>query len=244
LVDSAERFETNVFEVQGLVLDKFFGVKRPAGNHLYRTRLIPKALEFIPEEGKSLRPESDMLNAMSAQGFSWAQQDTVVGIHDFEQFYSDIYRKCFLHAHKHQRIVPEIETFWKKMSTDDKDYEVALWGLRSGKIYEGTVLVDKTFLQQEASDVLSIKGLSEKPKAETAYTVDLVQEKIHVYESLGSYIGLQDTIFPSTLWNRIVVLENNKDTSTTAWYRKFLFRAGRKIEMIGKKIQNFSQLGG
>ena len=239
LIERSHQLETNVFEIQGLVLDKFFGAKRPAGNHLYRTDLLSKALALIPEEGTSLRPESDMLNAMSALGFPWVQQDVLVGIHDFEQYYSDIYRKSFLQAHKHQWILPDIERFWKGMCVDDQDYEVALWGLRSGKIYADTVWIDKNFLHQEANDVLSIKGILEKPEVDRPYTHDLIQEKVSLFESNAEYDILQEKIFPPTLWNRVVT-SNNKDIAS-AWHHELLFRVGSKVEALGKKIKNLSK---
>ncbi len=240
LIERSHQLEKNIFEIQGLVLDKFFGVKRPAGNHLYRTDLIPKALELIPEEGKSLRPESDMLNAMSALGYPWAQQEVLVGLHDFEQFYSDIYRKCFLQAHKHQWILPEIEAFWQSMRTEDKDYEVALWGLQSGKVYQGTIRVDKNFLQEEANNVLSLKGIPEKSTFDVLAPDILRKTTFHAANS--NYSGLQHRIFPSSLWNRVIALQNHKPASSPAWHQKFLYRMGNKMEHIGKKMKSLSRL--
>ena len=100
------RADANVFEIQGLVLDKFLPVVRPAGNHLFRREYAEKAIDAIPAEGTSLRPESDMLNRMSDAGFPWIQCDAIVGLHDYEQYRQDIYRKCFLHAQKH-RVKPK-----------------------------------------------------------------------------------------------------------------------------------------
>ncbi len=62
LLDVANKLAAEACEVQGLVLDKFFGVPRPAGNHLYRTSLLSKALGLIPPEAQDIRPENSTLN--------------------------------------------------------------------------------------------------------------------------------------------------------------------------------------
>ncbi len=62
LLDVAHTLPAEACDVQGLVLDKFFGVRRPAGNHLYRTSLLSKALGLIPPEGQDIRPENSTLN--------------------------------------------------------------------------------------------------------------------------------------------------------------------------------------
>src|SRR5690625_2539618 len=55
MIGHAESQKENVSEIQGLVLDKFFGGPRPAGNHLYRTNVLSKALNKIPSEGVNIR---------------------------------------------------------------------------------------------------------------------------------------------------------------------------------------------
>ncbi len=78
LLDIALKLPAEACEVQGLVLDKFFGVRRPAGNHLYRTSMLSKALGLIPREGEDIRPEFYTLNKMTG-GHPWMERPLVVG---------------------------------------------------------------------------------------------------------------------------------------------------------------------
>lgn len=165
LIQKARIQEEHIFQIQGLILDKFIPVRRPAGNHLYRTSLLGKALPLIPVEGTSLRPETDMLNAMAQRGHPWVQSNLLVGIHDFEQFHADIFRKCFLHAHKHDYLHAILRTYWQSQAATDQDFQVALLGFNHGKAFAQTVLVDKSFLQAQVAEVLLKEGIQEKSTA-------------------------------------------------------------------------------
>ena len=98
LMAIAEKADENVFEIQGQTLDKFFAGPRPAGHHLFRTSLFAKALAHVPQEGVSLRPESFVMKKMASTGYPWLQEELIVGLHDHEQYYRDIYRKSFVQA--------------------------------------------------------------------------------------------------------------------------------------------------
>lgn len=139
----AERQSTDVLEVQGMVFDKFFNMPRQAGNHLYRTSLLDKAMKCIPEEGVNIRPEGHMLHQMKKRGYPWVKMHYVVGLHDFEQYYSDVYRKNFVHARKHLEFAGHYLPHWKKMMQNDKDFEIAMTAFAEGVLYKDDLFIDK-----------------------------------------------------------------------------------------------------
>jgi hypothetical protein len=172
LRESARAAGDNVCEVQGLVLDKFFGDIRAAGNHLYRTAALRTALDLIPAEGlasptastkKPLRPELLVLNAMKDRGYPWIQTAQTVGLHGFEQYYRDVFRTCFVQAHKHDWVVARLARFWRRMAAQDRDYEVALRGVGAGIAEIGQPRIDVRAFPQGGTAVLGLAGLSEKP---------------------------------------------------------------------------------
>jgi hypothetical protein len=142
LLDVANKLPAEVCETQGLVLDKFFGVRRPAGNHLYRTSLLSKALGLIPPEGEDIRPECYTLNKMAGAGHPWVETPLVLGLHDFEQYHRDIFRKCYVHARKHDSQMHLLVDYWRRMARQDDDYQVALCGFAAGIAETENVQVD------------------------------------------------------------------------------------------------------
>ncbi len=210
LLQSKEAKE-EVFQIQGLVLDKFFSVYRPAGNHLYRTKYVSRAISLIPEEGTSLRPESDMLNGMAMQEFPWVQCDAIVGIHDFEQYNADIVRKCFLQAHKHRWLKKDLEVFWAEEAKHDVDFEVALLGLSLGTEYKETVFVDKGFLEEEVTRVLETNNIEEKNDLyEGSFAESQVHQILEKYTNEENRV-LQERVFPGSRWARVI----DKEAFTT-----------------------------
>ncbi|CAN5399020.1 hypothetical protein BH23BAC1_BH23BAC1_21120 [soil metagenome] len=231
-ITTAVSLDKGVFEVQGLIFDKFFSVWKPAGIHLYRTSLLDKAISFIPDEGTSLRPESYVLNKMAEAGYPWVQTDIKVGVHDFEQYYVDIFRKCFLHAHKHSYLIPLLEPLWKEKSVLDKDFEVALMGLRSGKIYGEKVFVDKNFLNEEALEIFHIKGIQEKKNLPNSTSFNFQRIIDNNYMDI-----CQEKIFPKNSWNSIAY--NNKTVKKFNPVHSILFRIGHFMEINGRRIKEF-----
>lgn len=142
MVGLSEKQPSNVCEVQSYILDKFFGGARMGGVHVYRTGLLDKVIANIPKEGVNIRPESHTLNSMARNGHPWVSLPVLVGLHDFEQSYDDIFRKCFVQAHKHFYRVNLFIPFWREHVMHDPDYKVALAGFAAGIEHPESVRID------------------------------------------------------------------------------------------------------
>jgi hypothetical protein len=232
------RIGKSVFCLEGLILDKFFSVLRPAGNHIYRISFVKKALSLIPKEGVSLRPESSMLEAMALIGYPSKQCDVVVGIHDYEQYYSDIYRKCFLQSHKHRQHISRLEKYWTDNCLTDPDFKVALWGLMSGKTYTDTVLVDKRFLETSANQMLQLKGTQEKSALIVDFDVDSV---ISNYFDAGVN-DFQEQMFPESMWN-VLYDKIYFDRRNSHLYLKKQWKTGIPFQVIRKLGSTLIKVG-
>jgi hypothetical protein len=164
LCEYAETQGANLFKAQGLIIDKFLSSPRPAGPHLYCTAHLPAALHYIPECVEDIRPETYILKKMKEQGFSVMKADIVIGFHDFEQYYCDIFRKIFLHSKKHTRDLQLLKTQWAQLAHNDYDYAIALSAYESGLNYRGTVTADADSVHVHYFDALTrAMNIQEKP---------------------------------------------------------------------------------
>lgn len=162
LLLEAAQAPTDIFEIQGLVFDKLMTAPRAAGNHLYRTSLIARALPLIAA-GQGLRPETEMIEAMAGQGFPNRQSSVVVGLHDFEQHYRDLYAKAFLHGHKHRFLLPLYRPLWKLLARNDADYRVALAALDEALADSTAPSVSRDYRAEQGNAAVTRLGLPEKP---------------------------------------------------------------------------------
>jgi hypothetical protein len=131
------------FETQALIRDKLLPSCRPAGNHAYRTALLPLALPLISADAQ--RPEMEMVHAMAARGFAFKQTRHLVGLHDFEQSRADLYGKAYLHAHKHRQFEADCLHIWGRLAEEDQDFVVALMAWRDARTDEITPIVSRDF---------------------------------------------------------------------------------------------------
>lgn len=151
----------NVCEIQGFMLDKFFGGARTGGVHLYRVSLLDKAIKRIPSENTVIRPETCALRAMQRDGFPWKTVQENIGLHDFEQSYEDIFRKSFVHAHKHLSYTDSLIPYWRSQSNLDLDYVYALSGFGAGIQHFEEVAIDvraEYFLNKRLDQVATVKA--------------------------------------------------------------------------------------
>lgn len=188
MLSFADSQQENVCEIQGFVMDKFFGGPRPGGIHLYRTSLLEGVMEKIPKEGVNIRPETHALELMAKEGYPWLNVPYIVGIHDDEQFYRDIFRKAFVQANKHGFILDLFLGIWKREAKKDRDFEIALKGLAAGVQHIGDVYIDIS--QKMWADALPASDVVEKENLqEGTITLAEVEKRIAGMQSDELYMA-------------------------------------------------------
>ncbi|WP_234571668.1 hypothetical protein [Rhodohalobacter sp. 614A] len=181
LVRFADQQRENVCEVQAFVLDKFFSGPRQAGNHLYRTSLLPEVIKRIPEEGTDIRPETYTIARMNEDGYPWELMTNVIGIHDDEQYNMDVYRKAFVQAVKHLDRAELLVTHWKKNVHKDQDFLIALRAFSDSikNTEEIYINSEQNLYKQKFEEA----GFEEKAPLNTdEFSLDMIEERIDVWE--------------------------------------------------------------
>lgn len=154
------------FCYQALIYDKLIPIRRPAGIHVYDNGRALMGIEHIPANGNAIRPESFMTSQMAEAGHKTLQTPFLIGLHDFEQYYKDLFRKSILHSNKHIGVLDTCEAYWRKQKHSDADYAVALDGCLAGKLIEENLKVDKNFWKDKTDEYLERFGLEEKSELE------------------------------------------------------------------------------
>lgn len=142
------RKHKRAFAFGGLLYDKFLLQNRVVGAHLYCTKYISKAMKFIDESSRQLRPETYVKKQMQKRGYDIFICNIVIGIHDFFQYDRDIFRKGILHSKKHAG-VDELYIMWQKLQENDRDYFWICEGVNEGnRLNVEDVIVDMRFFQE------------------------------------------------------------------------------------------------
>ncbi|ASK89180.1 hypothetical protein [Sphingorhabdus sp. SMR4y] len=235
-----------VFELQGVVLDKLFVTLREAGNHLFRTSLLPQMIELIPEEGLSLRPETTAMEGMKARGYPWAQVPYVVGLHDFGQSNRDIFRKCYTHAQKHVHLLGDILPKMRRRAATDHDFAVAIAGLAEGLKATTEVRID--IEHRPFTERFEAQGIEEKaPCTMDEFTPDRVERILLDYATADDLtirylpfsgpeaIALDGTtrLTPLSRWRALWRRREQHHGTGGA----ILYSMGRGIEQLGLRLQ-------
>jgi len=241
MVREAEKQAENVCEIQGLVMDKFFGGPRPAGNHLYRTSLLPEVIKRIPEEGVNIRPEHHTLQCMANDGFLWIQIPYIVGTHDDEQYNFDIYRKCFVQGVKHLYLADLFVSLWKQNIGQDKDFLVALQAFSDSIKYSGVLFINSK--QTVYLEGFRQSGISEKAVLNTAhFSLDVIEQTIQNWEEPPEY----KTYFPNRFGlklpsdEEVIVTRGQRFKqiiSEKGFFRGILIIKARILISLGHRLQ-------
>lgn len=161
LLHAAENMPTHYVQLEGRVFDKILGTYRQAGHRIYRTSLLSKALDFIPQSGTQIRPEYYTLQQLGQQGHPSRRIGAVLGLHDYEQYFADLYRKALVHAVKHRNHLPHLINRCANLQSDN-DFKVILKGIFDGLTLQQNISIDRDKYTQLAALALTSLGLSEK----------------------------------------------------------------------------------
>ncbi len=176
----AGAFGEKTFGASFSMVDRFYGGRKSALPHLYRTSLLKKAMSYFEASRTALRPETEIKSAMEAAGHPMRYSRGMCGLHDFEQFYVDIFRKTATRAQKSKKDVPGLLAFAEKNSREG-DFRVATWGLKFGMcLSEKDVLLHRDQWQNIFECLLAENGMTEKGslKADKAAVRPLVSSEI------------------------------------------------------------------
>lgn len=242
LVEAASKLPESTFAFSGSILDKLLGHIRPGGGHLYRTRHCRKALVFIEESSAQIRPESYVKVKMRQIGHPDVIDDQIViGIHDFEQYFIDIYRKAITHAHKWaDRMTSYVSQMWIRQSDADQDFRVALWGYRIGELFEGKVSINRDMFPDEINTLLKLSNMKEKPPlTDSTWNSQLPESTIDQYSPPPEF---ED-------WKRIKALRKRKlgqfrsEIAYLGVWRFLPWKLGQNLQSLGAKLQQWAEEG-
>lgn len=240
MLNLAQQQDEQVCEIQGFILDKFIGGPRNGGMHLYRTSLLPKALEKIPPEESNVRPEFQTLQGLAAIGYPYKTIPFLVGIHDFEQYYLDIFRKCFIHAHKHLDLAEVFLSFWREKAGSDMDYVVALHGFASGVEHYGEVSIDSR--QEIYKTLLSSFQIQEKSElASESYSLAAIEGIIKNWVEPDLYRELYPTKFGLVSGEKGEISKKQKISQLTAelgFFKVIPYALGSVLQKTGEWLKD------
>ena len=123
--------EPEVFHVKGLLLCRVYGGAQPRGFHAFRGSMLPEALGHLDAVENTTRPETSVVRRMEAAGHPSRFYAEILGIHDFEQRFSDLFHKLRSRA----RRAGDLERLRSRLQslTDlHDDFRAASWGLEDG----------------------------------------------------------------------------------------------------------------
>lgn len=186
MIELAEGQKQNISEIQGYILDKFFGGVRRGGFHMYRSSLLLKVLECIPTEGVDIRPETRTLKEMAKRGYPRAVVPYIVGTHDDEQYNFDIYRKAFVQAVKHLDRADLLISHWKKNAETDQDFKVALTAFSDSIRYTGETFINSD--QELYTKKFEESGFKEKEELDpNRISLQDIEERVSTWDTDDKY---------------------------------------------------------
>jgi len=154
--------------LSGMIQDKFTATVRFGGIRLYRAATIPLVLEVMPGLGETVRPESTAIKKLAERGWRHHLVSELAGLHDYEQYYRDIYRKAFLHMQKHGARMARFLDLWMSLADRDPDYQAALAGAADAMLDRRAVDCDAGHAAFQERESLARIGLVEKPAMDGA----------------------------------------------------------------------------
>lgn len=128
--------DDSVFFLDAAVFDKLFRIKR-VGVKAYRRAILENIYDVFNEikDEPNLKIEKAMLKRFRERNtqLTMVFPTATVALHDFYQYYKDLYRKTYLYATRTPGWNEGARKLWRKWSSKDADYLVMLKGLEDAQ---------------------------------------------------------------------------------------------------------------
>lgn len=239
--------DPRTFLVEMQTLDKFTGGIQNRGAYVYRTALFDQARHFIPSDEQSRRAGTFVTRKMSAIGYSFIITQLLVGIHEYEQYYRDIYAKKLFRSCKAPYEIPFLLRRCLRLGLEDPDFWIAAWGIIAGWEDQSSIILDASRLQKSANHFLESMGVKDKePLVVEAYK-GLPEKFIAEYQPSPEYLELQALLEQRArvrgwqeqpmLWQRRLRLQAKQ----LGPVRLLPWLGGKLLSKIGGSLQRWAQ---
>lgn len=149
------------------VVDKLYRLKRWAGIQVYRTDALDelRSIFKLKKQQRQLKIEGACISELRRRGRKVAFVKRVVGLHDYYQYYRDLYRKVYLNSIRNQDMNRKARKLWTYWCRFDDDYKVAL-AASDQALEESRDLTNSVndFNREEIDEMLCRLNLEEKPE--------------------------------------------------------------------------------
>lgn len=224
LLSWATYSDSDYFLSESTVADKFLGKVRTGGVKLYQTRFLEKAISFFDGTMiSSLRPETHVRNQMALAGFpSIKIYNLILGLHDFEQFYKDIYRTAYTHQKKHTSITDALESYWNSQRGSDPDFKVASLAFEIARSEGKDITIDQSLFPKTIQEIKGLSHLQEKEPIELGiWTNKEVTYRLGCFSPYNSFTE-SSVIDKEALCHRKNKAKSGGRRRFTKYYRNFL----------------------
>jgi hypothetical protein len=235
LITEAEVMPENYFQLQGTILDNITGTIRSAGQRIYRTAYLEKAITFLESSPTRIRPEYAIIQQMVEYGYPSRSISKTLGIHDFDQYFRDLYRKAFVHANKHEDLLVELIRRCKSLMETNPDFRIILKGIVDGIGFQDTISIDTRLFDKRAKLALSELSLIEKSTNYNLLSDDTLNifQKISQLSTIPTYQDHKALIIPSTFVEKLKFLLKEK-----GYVKGVFFIFGVLLSKIGNRLKN------
>jgi len=162
LLREAEKMPPHYLQLQGKILDKITGNIRKAGPRIYRVSSLPMLLKKSKSLEDHIRPESRIISEFANDGKPSRYIAVVTCLHDYEQYFKDVYRKAYVHAVKHPEFLPKMIEESSERQVEDYDYKVILKALWDGLTDNAKISIDTRLFTDSSKEALEYLQLEEK----------------------------------------------------------------------------------
>lgn len=157
-------YDADVFVSYPAIYDKLYSMRR-WGVTIYRVSMLEELYEAFKELKKNhhLKIEGGAVKAVAKGGKKIFQSRNVVALHDFYQYYKDLYRKVYLNTIRNPGYNKKAKKKWAGISSRDADYRVMLQAMNDAQT-EARELTNSVgdFTPEELFERIERLGLKEK----------------------------------------------------------------------------------
>lgn len=181
------------------VLDRGFGGPAYAGIHAYPTVHLKTALQFMGKARFDQRPETRLCKEMGRLALPTLRSRTILGLHDFEQYYADLYRKYFVRAFKYRTQIDYINRRLRLCYQQSDEAQAMMWGLLDGTVASlGSKIaqLDNSFYRQACVRTFEMLGLRERPPLDVTYLPIHPDQLIQNYRPDELYLENEQWLLP------------------------------------------------